>query len=68
VCAHSPEGELCPGLHPQQHGQQGEEADSAPLLTSGETSPEVLCPALEPSAQERLGAVGVGPEETPAMI
>jgi len=38
------------------------EGDSAPLLCSGETSPGVLCPALEPSAQERHGPVGVGPE------
>jgi len=32
-------------------------------LCSGETSPGVLCPAMEPSAQERHGAVGAGPEE-----
>jgi len=32
-------------------------------LGSGETSPAVLCPALEPSAQERRGPVGAGPEE-----
>ena len=28
----------------------------------------VLRPALEPSAQDRPGAVGAGPEEAPAMI
>jgi len=27
-----------------------------------------LCPAPEPSAQDRPGAVGAGPEEAPAMI
>jgi len=47
---------------------QGEGGDSAPLPRSGETPPGVLRPALEPSAQERPGAVGVGPEEAPAMI
>ncbi|CAM9288771.1 unnamed protein product, partial [Bubo scandiacus] len=37
--------------------------DSAPLLRSCETPPGVLCPALESSAQEGHGFVGVGPEE-----
>ena len=44
-------------------GQQAKEGDSAPLLHSGESPPGVLCPALEPSAQERHGLVGAGPEE-----
>ena len=39
ICAHSPEGQPYPGLHPQQHGHQGEGGDSAPLLRSGETLP-----------------------------
>jgi len=38
------------------------------LPCSAETPPGVLCSALEPSAQDRAGAVGAGPEEAPAMI
>jgi len=63
MCTHRPEGQQYPGLHQEKRGQQVERGDSAPLLRSGETSPGVLHPALEPSAQERHGAVGVGPEE-----
>jgi len=44
-------------------GQQVKGGDSAPELCAGETSPGVLHPALEPSAQERHGPVGVDPEE-----
>jgi len=63
MCARSPEGQPYPGLHQEKRGQQVEGGDSAPLLCSGETPPGVLRPALEPSAQERHGPVGVGPEE-----
>ncbi|KAK4825805.1 hypothetical protein QYF61_002410 [Mycteria americana] len=52
-----------PGLHQKKRGQQVEGGDSAPLLRSGETPPAVLRPALESSAQERHGPVGVSPEE-----
>ena len=45
-----------------------EGGDSAPLLCSGKTSPGVLRPAPEPSAQERHGPVGAGPEEATKMI
>jgi len=38
---------------------------SAPLW---ETSSGVLCPAREPSTQERHGPVGAGPEEAAKMI
>jgi len=59
----SPEGQPYPGLHQDKRGQQVEGGDSAPLLYSGENPLGVLCPALEPSAQERHGPVGAGPEE-----
>jgi len=52
-----------PGLHQEKHSQQVKGGYSFPLFRSGETSPAVLRPALEPPAQERHGAVGVGPEK-----
>ena len=63
MCTHSQESQPYPGLHQKQRGQQVEGGDSAPLLHSGETPPRVLCPALEPSAQQGHGPVGAGPEE-----
>jgi len=68
MCTHSPEGQPYPGLHQEKRGQKVEGGDSAPLLLSGEIPPGVLCPALEPSAQEGHGAVGAGPEEATKMI
>jgi len=56
------------GLHKKQRGQEVEGGDCAALLHSGETSPGVLHPALEPSAQERHGPVGAGPEEATKII
>ena len=63
MCAHSPEGQSYPGLHQKQHDQQVNGGDSAPLLHSDESPLGVLCPVLEPSAQEIHGQVEEGPEE-----
>jgi len=63
MCTCSPESQPYPGLHQEKHGRQVEGGDSAPLLCSRETPPGVLRPALELSARDRHGAVGVGPEE-----
>ena len=63
MCTHSPEGQRYPGLHQKKHGQQVEGGDSAPVLCSGETPPEVLCPAWDIPAQAGHGPVGVDPEE-----
>jgi len=59
----SPESQLYPELHQKKHDQQVKGGDSAPLLCSGEIPARVLHPALEASAQERHGGVGVGREE-----
>jgi len=63
MCARSPESQLYPGLNQKSHGQQVKGGDSATLFHAGEIPPVVLHPALEPSAQERHGPVGVGPEQ-----
>jgi len=51
------------GLHQKQRGLQVEGGDSAHLFRYVETPPGVLHLVLEPSAQERHGPVGAGPEE-----
>jgi len=63
MCTNSPEGQLSCGLPEEKSGQQVEGSDSTSLLRSSETSPGVLHPAVESSAQERHGPVGEGPEE-----
>lgn len=52
---------ICPGLHPQQPGPQGQGGDSAHLLCSGETPGGTLYPALGFLAQK--GFVGASPPE-----
>jgi len=63
VCVGGPQGQPYPGLHQKQCGQQVKGGDSTPLLCSGESPSAVLCAALKPSAQDRHGPVGAGPEE-----
>ena len=63
MCSHKPKGQLCPVLHPKQHGQQGEGGDPAPLLCADEASHGVLRPNVESSTQERYRPVGTCPEE-----
>ncbi|KAK4826898.1 hypothetical protein QYF61_012253 [Mycteria americana] len=68
MCTCSPESQPYPGLHQKKYGQQVKRGDSAPLLCSGETPPGVLHPALESSAQERHGPVGVVQTRATKMI
>jgi len=68
MCACSPEGQLYPGLHQKQHGQLVDAGYSALLLRSGESSPGLLHPSLEPSAQAGHGPVGARPEEATKMV
>ena len=63
MCIRSPEVQPYPGLHHKKRDQQVEGGYFAPVLYPGETPPGVLCPALEPSAQDRHGPVAAGPEE-----
>ena len=58
-----PRSQLYLGVHQEKRDQQVEGGDSAPLLCSGEISPGVLHPALEPPAQEGHGPVGVGSDK-----
>jgi len=68
MCTRSPESQPYTGLHQKQRGQQVDGGDSATLLRSAETSPGVLCPPLEPSAQNRHGAVEAGPQDATKVM
>ena len=48
MCACSPEGQLCSGLHSNGGGRQGEGDDCAPLRGSCEAPSAVLRPGLGP--------------------
>jgi len=52
MCPHSPESQMCPGLHQKKCGQQVKRGNTAPLLCPGETLPGVLCLDVESSVQE----------------
>ena len=62
VCALSPERQPYAGLHEKKCDQQVKRDDFALLLWSGETSPRILHPVLEPSAQDQHRPVEAGPE------
>lgn len=68
MCAHSPESQLCPGLYPKQHGQQGKGGDSIHLFLSHGMPPAVLHSALGSPAQDRQGPVGASAEEATKLI
>jgi len=54
MCAHSPEGELSPGLHQEKRGQQVQGGDSAPLPRSAEIPPESCVQLWSPQHRTEL--------------
>jgi len=66
MCARNQEGQLYPGLYPQQCGHRAREGILP--LCSGETPLGVLCPALALLQQVHVCPVLRAPEEATAMI
>jgi len=52
VCPGGQAGQGYPGLDQEWCGQQEQGGDRAPVLSTGEATPGVLCSALSPSLQE----------------
>ena len=63
MCYGDQEGQLHPGLHKKEHGQQVKGGDPPPLLCPGEASPGELCPVLGSLVQKRQESPGESPAE-----
>lgn len=59
----SPEIQSYPGLHPRQHGRQGKQSDSVPLLCFHKTPPGVLHAPLGSPSQQGHGPAGLSLEK-----
>ena len=57
------EGQWHPGLHQKQCCQQEQGGNHPPVLSTGEAAPQVLCPVLGPSLQERHRGPGARSEK-----
>lgn len=65
MCAFSPTSQVYLGLQQKRGGQQVKGVAFPPLLHPRDIPPALLLqpPGLEPSAEERCGAIGEGPAE-----
>ena len=63
MCPGGQEGHRHPGLSQEWGGQQEQGRDQAPVLSTGEAAPRVLCSALGPSLQAGHGGAGACPEK-----